>query len=111
MKLEWNVYYENFNVSTIESFNIFNHYSFNEDVKKHFKKYKDDRKTFEEKLIRSLQYYFWSDCNYEIIISNWPKSDRKSFEEKISIFDQVMLNKQIFLDYVWNTLSSKRRKK
>lgn len=111
MKLEWNVLYENFNARKIESFNIFDHYSFNEDVKKLFRKYKDDRKTFEEEVLSSLRYYFWSKCEWEIIVSDWPPSKQKPIEVKIDVFDQVMLNKQIFLDYVWNTLTIRRSKK
>lgn len=109
-KLEWNVLHENFNARKIESFNIFDHYSFNEDVKKLFKKYKDDKEKFEEELIRSLKYYFWAKCEWEVIVSDWPPSKRDPVEEKIDVFDQIILNKQIFLDYVWNTLQSRRRK-
>ena len=33
-EMVWNVYYDNFNGNKIEPYNIFNHHSFNEDVKK-----------------------------------------------------------------------------
>ena len=36
-KMVWNVYYENINGSKIQQFNIFDHDSFNEDVKKIYK--------------------------------------------------------------------------
>ena len=109
--LEWYVYCKNYNGKTIEPFNIFDYGSFNDDVKKYFIKYKDDREKFEKELLSSLRYYFWSKCGWEVIVSDWLSAKQKPIEIKIDVFDQVMLNKQIFLDYVWNTLSSGRRKK
>ena len=46
-------------------------------------------------------YYFWSKCEWEIILSDWPPSDTFC-KEKIDVFDQVMLNWDIFVDYIWN---------
>ena len=45
-------------------------------------------------------YYYWSKCEWEIILSAWPS--RKDFnEEKIDVFDQINLNWDRFADYVW----------
>ena len=98
--LTWNVYYENFNARRIETHNVFNHYRFWEDCIKNVKKNKDDREAFEEQLKQDLQYYYWSKTEWEIILSAWPP--RKEFdEEKIDVFDQIYLNWDKFVDYVW----------
>ena len=129
MNLEWNVFYHNVNKNKIETFNIFNHWKFSEDVQKSLKKFKD-KDEFAEQLRRDLFYYFCSKCEYEIIITSFPiyitmnEFDRLNYERwthkdrygtdyvrinvnpdtgtKIDIYTQVMNNFEIFLDYVWN---------
>ena len=96
----WNVIYGNFNSGRIEVFNVFNHYSFAADCQKIAKKYKDDKEKFAEELKRSLMYFFWSKCEWEVIVSHWPPKDRDR-DEKIDVYDQVILNWQSFLDYTW----------
>ena len=72
----------------------------------------------------NLMYYFWSKCECEIILTNWPTSfkvDIKNLDatkhdyrdsidlevaEKIDMYDQVMNNWQLVLDYVWNNLEN-----
>lgn len=98
--MKWNVYYYNINRQAIESFNIFDHGSFVKYVTEAIKECKS-KETFEDRLKSELQYYFWSKAEWEIIISPWlglSNSDRK----KIDVFDQVMLNFEIFADYVWD---------
>lgn len=107
--LSWNVFYGDFNNRDIETYDIFDHWSFRLDCQKLLKKYdkvfkKDgtfDRETFAEELRRDLMYYFWSKCEWEIILSHWPPSDRHR-EMKIDVFDQVRLNYDVFVDYVWS---------
>ena len=65
--MEWNVYIYNINKDIIELYNIFEHWSFVEYVKKHIKKYKN-KDEFTEKLRSELRYYFWSKCEWELII-------------------------------------------
>ena len=96
----WFVYVENINKREIEKYNIFDHDSFMNDVKDAYKKYKDDFESFAEKVKHSLMYYFWSKCEWEIILSDWPPSD-KFKEKKINVYDQIMLNWDIFINYVW----------
>ena len=136
MNLEWNVFYHDVNKNKITTTNIFNHWKFNEDVQKSLKKFKDKDK-FAEQLRRDLMYYFWSKCEYEVIITSFPtyitmkeldslSEERTSCKErygrdpvrlnvcpdtgvKIDIYTQVMNNWNVFVDYVWN--SKKRRKK
>ena len=98
--MKWNVYYYNINRQKIESYNIFEHGSFAHYVKEAIKKYKE-KESFTEQLKRELQYYFWSKAEWEIIITPWC-GNKSPDEIKIDVYDQVMLNWEIFVDYVWN---------
>lgn len=108
MKLEWNVFYHSINSNKITTFNIFDHWKFNEDVQKSLKKFKD-KDEFAEQLRRDLRYYFWSKCEYEIIISPWC-GGRDTKDIKVDIYEQVMNNFNIFADYVWNSKKSRKKK-
>lgn len=47
-----------------------------------------------------LMYYYWSKCEWEIILSHWSEhKDGPSY--KIDVFDQIELNWDRFCDYVW----------
>lgn len=68
MNLEWNVFYYDINKRKITTFNILKqHGSFNEYLKKAFKKCKT-KEEFAEVLRRELMYYFWSKAEWELII-------------------------------------------
>ena len=56
--MKWNVYYYDINHKKISTFNIFDHCSFREYVKKAIKKYKN-KEEFDEQLKSELCYYFW----------------------------------------------------
>lgn len=76
-----------FNTDNIEYYDIM---PFLIDSYKKIKKNKP--KTFEEIkefIINESRYRFWSRCEYEVIITGWPKQKR---EVKIDIFDQIMKN-------------------
>ena len=98
--MQWNVFFHNYNKNEIEQYNIFNHSSFRYEVKQLVKKYKD-KDTFTEKLRKELAYYFLSKCEWEVIVSPWI-GKKESCEAKIDVYNQVMLNWDIFADYVWN---------
>ena len=98
--LEWNVYIENFNKKEITTYNIFTHYSFYKDLIKIKEKYGKKKSKFVEEVKKSLMYYFWSKCEWEIILSDWPPSE-KFKDKKISVFDQVNLNLDKFIEYTW----------
>lgn len=130
MNLEWNVFRYDVNKQKIVTFNIFNHWKFNEDVLKSLNKFKD-KDEFAEQLRRDLMYYFWSKYEYEVIITSFPiyitmdELDRLNVDrwlhkekygtdymrinvspdtgDKIDIYEQVMNNWNIFVDYVWNS--------
>lgn len=107
--LKWNVYIGDFNSGTIESYNVFCHAAFLEECKKIVKKHQKalkgngifDRQTFSNEIRRSMMYYFWGKCEWEIIIDHWPQSDRRK-SEKVDVFDQVGLNWDVFIDYIWS---------
>ena len=134
MNLEYYVYRHNFNDKRIEKFNIFNHSRFFEDVKKDLKMC-EGKEEFAEKLRKNLAYYFWSKAEHEVIITSWVphitmselnrlnaecektlrEYNREPYSlyvnldvgEKIDIYEQVRLNWDLFVNYVW--LHKKRK--
>lgn len=144
-KLVWNVMYEDWNSKKIIVSNIFEHYSFFNDlinIKKELKKQfgkendeiqssKEAFKFFEEKVSRSLSYYYGSKSEWEVIVTSWPpyveseeidclvqervdrigkwvkfyRTDvRLDLATKIDVYVQVKLNWVQFMDYLWNNL-------
>lgn len=99
--LTWNVYVGNFNARKIERHNVFDHWKFREDCIENRKKNGKDREAFAERLKRDLMYYYWSKCEWEVIVSHWPSGENFR-DEKIDVYDQVRLNWDHFADYVWN---------
>ena len=95
----WNVFREDFNGKRIYEYNIFKHGSFIKECEEIFKKYKGDRETIEEKVKRSLMYYFWCKCEHEVIITGFPTT---STERKVDIYTQVLMNWERFFEYIWN---------
>ena len=98
--LEWNVFIEDFNGKRITTYNIFNHYGFLSDIGKNKHLSKEE---FIDKLKSSLMYYFWSKCEWEVILSDWPPSpkERGFKQEKVDVYRQVRLNWNVFTEYVW----------
>lgn len=98
--MEWNVYYFDINKKKIEVFNIFDHCSFLKWIKKDLKNIKD-KDEFAKALKSNLMYYYWAKAEWEVIIAPWVGGDRDKCAEKIDVYDQVMLNWDTFVDYVW----------
>lgn len=99
--IQWNVYVDDFNGKKIKIYNVLNHGGFLKDVQNAIKKFKNDKEAFEKEVKSSLMYYYWSKCEWEIILSSWP--ERKDFkEEKIDVYDQVMLHWDVFINYLWD---------
>lgn len=97
----WNVFLDDFNSHRIRTLNIFQHASFLDGCRKAAKKYTDDRQAFAEQVEKLLKYYFWSKCEYEIVLDTWPPSPR-FHPEKVDVYDQVMLNWPVFIDWLWS---------
>lgn len=144
----WNVYCSDFNGKEIKLFNIFDHWSFYNECVKAKKKFKEDKEAFAKEVKGWLMYYFWSKCEWEIILDHWPSGEwyelrttmkvsdmvdmyrsagincdswrisenvidkeitleafpewHKYKQEKIDVYDQVMNNWDIFIDYLWD---------
>lgn len=98
--LEWYVFTEGFNSREIEKHNVFNHYRFLNDLKKLARKFRDrEREQFEEAMRKDLMYYYWSKCEWEVVIGGFIGKADKSL--KVDVYEQVMLNWKPFCDYVW----------
>lgn len=120
-KLCWNVFYENPNKG-IETWNVFRHASFNAEVETMLAE-EVDKEEFEKRLHHSVMYYFWSKSEYEVIIAPWPcyisravsqaikDSELPRYRQtidvegsdKFSIYDQIELNWDVFVDYCWRS--------
>lgn len=98
--LAWNVYYGNFNDRKIETYNIFDHYSFCKECEMAAKRRGVTKEEFAEAVRKSLMYYFWSKCEWEIIVSHWPPNERLK-DRKIDVYEQVMMNWDVFIDWLW----------
>ncbi len=104
--MEWNVYYFDINLQKIDTFNVFKHYSFLEEVKKEVKKW-TDKKIFASELRTSLMYYFWSKAEWELVIEITEDNRiylkpwcgcRNSEEAKIDVTDDTNLDWQSFAE-------------
>lgn len=98
--LVWNVFMEDVTAGRITAYNIFNHGGFLRDCLEASKKAADDRNFFRDAVKHSLIYYFWSKCEYELILSGWPPSQRTE-DRKVDVYTQVCLNFDAFIDYLW----------
>lgn len=100
MNLEWYVYYYDMNSSQLKTFNIFNHRGFKNVIEEIFKKYYS-MEEFKKAVKSELMYYFWSKAEWEIVISDW---FGKQVEKKIDVYDQVMLNWDRFIEWLYHEL-------
>ena len=136
-RLIWNVIEHDINGRKIDVYNVFEHGSFAESLLQIKKKYKTFEE-FAEQVRRELQYYFWSKSEWEVIVTTWPpyidgkELDRlnKEREEhikefgqfrfehvnvetgvKIDVYDQIMLNWEQFITYLWENRKLITKKK
>ena len=108
--MEWNVIVSDFNRGEIVTHNVFDHAGVMTDLRKLARKYRDrERDAFEIAMQRMLQYYYWSKCEWEVVIDHWPHSERRK-PRKVDVWEQIDLNWGIFCDYVWAHRSELRRK-
>lgn len=109
--LEWYAYYHEWNGNKIKPFNVFDHGRFYDDCKKNARKNIHDYEAFKEQLKRDAMYYFWSKCEWEIILSPWVRRmDFTNTEVKIDVFDQLQLNWDAFCKYTWDHGAELRRR-
>ena len=96
--MEWMIYRVNPMSDEIDEVNIFKHGTFKKECARICKDKSLDREEFDKQIISELRYYFWSKIEWEI----WIKGCFSSKERKVDAFSQIMINKDKFLDYVWN---------
>lgn len=95
--LVWNVYKKEYNSNSIEIFNVFDHIDFYNALVKLKKKAKGIYdNNFKEQIKQELFYYFNSKCEYELLLNYF----FNKINQKIDIYDQVMLNFSAFCDYL-----------
>lgn len=101
-KLQYNVFYFNFNHQKVEVFNIFNHYGFMLSAKKVLLQC-NNIKQFSDEIKIKAKYYFWSKCEWEILISPWVGCAKpETATKKIDVYNQLEINWDIFVTYLWN---------
>lgn len=103
--LKWFVFVEDINSKRIKVYNIFEHKDFMEDCDDAWKDYINDEhrdfSKFKKDIESNLMYYFWSKCEWEIVLSDFPPSD--SFQKKkIDVYQQVKINWDKFIDYLFS---------
>lgn len=103
--MKWNVFYYNINKKKIDTFNIFEHRSFLEYVKK--AKELKTKEEFKKQLRSELMYYFWAKAEWEVLITPWVGGDREKCAVKIDVYEQVMSNWDVFVDYVFYSKNKK----
>lgn len=96
---KWIILYHNSNANKIEKYNVFEHGGVRNDIADAVNVCKT-KSEFEDKLKTTMQYYFWARAEWEVIVSPWVGGNGTK-EIKIDVFDQVMYNWDIFLDYTW----------
>lgn len=106
--LTWNVYVYNFNNRCIETRNILGNGSVIirnvlEKAKSEYKENVPDYDKFKEEVRNIVMYYYWAKCEWEVIISAWPPNENAK-EEKVDVYSQVMLNFDVFYNYIYNNI-------
>lgn len=123
MMFEWNVYVKDMNHREIKPYNIFKHGRFVNEIEEIIEQYGNSKEEFATQVKSALMYYFWSKCEWETVITSWPpritkeeldrlnaEMDREYYSlsprletaEKIDIYQQVMLNWEHFINYLWS---------
>lgn len=94
--IKWNI-----NTDNIEYYDVLPYLC--SEIEKKRKKEKINKKDItlewlKECIISSSQYMYWSRCQYECIISGFPKSKK---EYKIDVHQQIMMNIDVIVDLIY----------
>lgn len=98
--LQWNVFNHNIGSDEVVQFNIFDHGGFRKDMREAARTI-HDREEFTKAVRSNLMYYFWSKCEYEIVVIPFG-SNPKGIRRKIDVYDQVWGNQEAFIEYCLN---------
>ena len=99
-ELVWNVYHYSHSRNKIEVWNIFHSIGFSEGIEKIIKK-KYKKEIFADKVKSELIHYFLTNYMYEVTVCKYPRPDMSDGYVRIDVFDQVMLNFDAFIDYLY----------
>ena len=138
IKPVWNVYDYSQNDNEMRVFNVFNRSSFDHNVEKILKQ-DTTKEEFSELLRRQVQYYYWAKAEWECVITDLnPHIGQRDLErilnecylkktnadrlcrythvnlsdaEKIDVYDQLRLNWEEFVEYVWSFKKKPRVRK
>lgn len=99
---EFKVLVFNINKQKIELYNVFNHYHFNRQVEILLNlKENLTREEFSKMLREQAMYYFWSKAEWEVLVTPWCGCrDTEKSTIKIDVYDQLIANWEVFIDYV-----------
>lgn len=128
MSLSWNVLREDFNKGTIEYYDIFKEGHWQETIESLMRSC-NSKEEFAVELRKKLMYQYWSRSEYEIVVTSWPpyikvenidemksEIERHNSEynweqvrisptltvaKKIDVFEQLNMNWEQFINYVW----------
>lgn len=127
MIFEWNVYIKDMNRREIKPYNIFKHGRFVNKIEELMEDFTGTKEEFATQVKSTLMYYFWSKCEWETVITSWPPritqeelnrlnveldskypslSPRLETAEKIDVYQQVMLNWEHFINYLWGQVET-----
>lgn len=95
--LEWNVFYADFNTKQVRVVNVFNHMCFFDAVSTLLNSC-SSKQDFSIKLDAVARRYFWSKCEYELILDSFPE---RGIDTKIDVYAQLRLNWDAFVNYLW----------
>lgn len=98
--LNWLVWRYDYNKREIVKWNIFKHHSFYISIIENLGTNHNSKELFEEQLEKDLRYYFWCRAEYEVIIVPW--CDNSENGKKTDIYEQIKLNWNNFVDYIWS---------
>lgn len=125
------------NSDEIVTWNVFKHSSFSKEVYQLSIEHRElSLSDFSEKLKRICRYYYWSKCEWEVVVTSWPpRVSEKELErlnkekeeylrtwgkelysliinpetgKKVDVYSQLALNWDVFVKYVWEKLYSSK---
>lgn len=119
--MHWKVYLEDWNAREIIEYDIFGHGLFADYVRKAYRKHRTDFDAFSKEVRGALMYCFWSKCEYETLWGEYSQEEGKHEPSvgswiatvrvkprKVDVHDQVMLNWDVFIRYVWHQAHARK---
>lgn len=89
------VLYWNINTNSLDKLDVLSY------LEEWIKKRPKTKSELEIRINRESINHFWCKCEWEMIISNWPKQDRT---KKIDVHHQITLNLEVITELLWQNL-------